>query len=115
MAALAPWDVAAWVNRAFDRWRPAALFLIETELWPRLVFEAYRRQVPVVALSARIYPRDLPRYRAIRGFIAPTLQRLSRVLAQNEIERERFIALGADVRRVRRRGNLSIWRSAARR
>jgi len=106
MVALAPWDVPAWVSRAFDRWRPAALFLIETELWPRLVFEAYRRQVPVVALSARIYPRDLPRYRAIRGFIAPTLQRLSRVLAQNEIERERFIVLGADARRCVAAGNL---------
>ncbi|MGO9056298.1 MAG: 3-deoxy-D-manno-octulosonic acid transferase [Candidatus Binataceae bacterium] len=106
MAALAPWDVPAWVSRAFDRWRPAALFLIETELWPRLVFEAYRRRVPVLALSARIYPRDLPRYRAIRGFIAPTLQRISRVLAQNETERDRFIALGADASRCVAAGNL---------
>jgi 3-deoxy-D-manno-octulosonic-acid transferase len=103
---LAPWDVPAWVSRAFDQWRPAALFLIETELWPRLVFEAYRRNIPVVSLSARIYPRDVARYRAIRGFIAPTLRRISRILAQNEVERDRFIALGASAGQCVSIGNL---------
>ncbi|HKD67260.1 MAG TPA: glycosyltransferase N-terminal domain-containing protein [Candidatus Binataceae bacterium] len=105
-AALVPWDVPAWVGRAFDRWRPSALFLIETELWPLLVFEAHRRGVPVLSLSARIYPRDMLRYRAIRQFIAPTLARLSRILAQNDIERDRFIALGAPAGRCVVAGNL---------
>jgi 3-deoxy-D-manno-octulosonic-acid transferase len=105
-AALAPWDVPAWVSRAFDNWRPAALGLIETELWPLLVFEAHRRGVPVFSLSARIYPRDLPRYQAIRPFIAPTLRRISRIMAQNETERERFVALGAPAERCIAAGNL---------
>ncbi len=106
VAALAPWDVPAWISRAFDLWQPAVLLLIETELWPRLVFEAHRRAVPVLALSARIYPKDIARYRAIRGFMAPTLGRLSRILVQNEVERERFLALGADAGRCAIAGNL---------
>jgi 3-deoxy-D-manno-octulosonic-acid transferase len=114
VAALAPWDVPGWVRRAFDLWQPAALFLIETELWPRLVFEAHRRGVPVLALSGRIYPRDVPRYRAIRGFIAPTLRRLSRILAQNETERDRFIALGAAADRCVAAGNLKCLQERGR-
>jgi 3-deoxy-D-manno-octulosonic-acid transferase len=106
VAALVPWDVTAWVRRAFDHWQPAALFLIETELWPLLVFEAHRRRVPIISLSARIYPRDVPRYQAIRGFMGPTLRRLSRILAQNETERDRFIALGAAADRCVVAGNL---------
>jgi 3-deoxy-D-manno-octulosonic-acid transferase len=106
ITALAPWDVPAWVSRAFDLWQPAVLFLIETELWPRLVFEAHHHCVPVLSLSARIYPRDIPRYRAIRSFIAPTLCRLTRILAQNEVERDRFIALGAAAVRCVAVGNL---------
>jgi 3-deoxy-D-manno-octulosonic-acid transferase len=57
-------------------------------------------------LSARIYPRDVPRYQAIRAFIEPTLRRLSRILAQNETERDRFIALGAPGDRCIAAGNL---------
>ena len=113
VAALAPWDVPGWVRSAFDLWQPAALFLIETELWPLLVFEAHRRGVPVLALSGRIYPRDMPRYRAIRGFIAPTLRRLSRVLAQNETERDRFVALGAAADRCVAAGNLKCLQERA--
>jgi 3-deoxy-D-manno-octulosonic-acid transferase len=83
------------VARAFERWRPAALFLVETELWPRLILEAAARCVPVFCVSARVYPRDLRGYRAASRLIAPMLGRLSAILAQNDRERERFIALGA--------------------
>ncbi len=106
VAALAPWDVRRWLGRAFDSWRPSALFLIETELWPLLVFEAHRRNIPVLSLSARIYPTDVPRYHAIRNFMLPTLHRLARILAQNETERDRFIALGAAAETVVAAGNL---------
>jgi 3-deoxy-D-manno-octulosonic-acid transferase len=113
VAALAPWDVPAWISRAFDLWQPTALLLIETELWPRLVFEAHRRAVPALVLSARIYPRDVARYRAIRGFMAPTIDRLSRILAQDEVERDRFLALGADAGRCKVAGNLKYLEEPA--
>ncbi|OFV89469.1 MAG: hypothetical protein A3J75_00045, partial [Acidobacteria bacterium RBG_16_68_9] len=74
--------------------------------WPRLVFDAWRRGVPVFCVSARVYPRDVPRYRAVRTWIAPTLKRLAGVLAQNEGERVRFIQLGAEPERCVVAGNL---------
>jgi len=40
VATLAPWDVGTTLSRAFARWRPRMIFLIETELWPRLIYEA---------------------------------------------------------------------------
>lgn len=104
--ALVPWDHPAWVGRALDRWRPAALFLVETELWPNLVIEASRRDVPVFCVSARIYPGDVVRYRLIRGVIGPVLRRVTLVLAQNETERARFLGLGAVASRCVVGGNL---------
>lgn len=106
VTAFVPWDVPRWVARALDHWRPQALVLVETELWPRLILEAYRRNVPVFCASARIYPRDVPRYRAIRALIIPTLRRLAGLLAQNETERERFVTLGAPPERCFASGNL---------
>jgi len=106
IAAFGPWDAPRWVARALDHWRPAALLLVETELWPRLILEAWRRGVPVLGVSARIYPRDVRRYRAIRALMAPALRRMAAVLAQNDVERERFIALGAPPERCAASGNL---------
>jgi len=106
VAAFAPWDHPRWVARALDRWRPHALFLVETELWPRLIWEAHRRTIPVFCVSARVYPRDVPRYRLIRGLTVPMLQRLSGIFVQNDAERQRFVALGAEPERCVVSGNL---------
>ena len=106
VAAPAPWDSPRAVARAFDRWRPSALFLVETEIWPRLIFEADRRGVPVFCVSARIYPRDVSRYGAVRRWLAPTFGRLTAVLAQDSRERERFVGLGVPDERCVVAGNL---------
>ena len=113
LATLAPWDTTAALGRAFDRWRPRALFLIETELWPRLVFEAYRREIPVFSVSARIFAADVPRYRAIRAFISRTLRRMTGVLAQDDVERQRFIDLGAPADKCLSVGNLKYALTAS--
>lgn len=106
VAALGPWDHPRWVARALEQWKPKAIFLVETELWPGLIAEAYRRRVPIFCVSARIYPRDVARYRFVRGLTATMLRRLTVILAQNEIERARLIALGAPPDRCLAAGNL---------
>jgi 3-deoxy-D-manno-octulosonic-acid transferase len=106
LSALAPWDHPRWVRRAFDRWQPAALLLVETELWPQLILEACRRGIPVFCVSARVYPRDVARYRLVRGYMRQVLGRLSLVVAQDKTERERFVSLGAPEDRCVVGGNL---------
>ncbi len=106
VATFAPWDSPRWVARAFDRWQPRALFLVETELWPRLILEAQCRGVPAFCVSARLYPRDVARYRVIRPLIEPALRRLALVLVQNDVERTRFVRIGADPARCVTAGNL---------
>jgi 3-deoxy-D-manno-octulosonic-acid transferase len=103
---LMPWDTQDCLSRALDRWNPKAIFLMETELWPRFVFEASSRGIPVFSVSARIYPADLIRYRTIKPFIAPTLRRITRIFAQDEVERDRFVQIGAPEDRCLSAGNL---------
>ncbi len=113
VSALAPWDMPAWCARALDAWQPRALVLVETELWPGLIRLAAGRGIPVLSASARLYPRDLRRYRLIRALMGPTLRRLTAVLAQNDTERERFVALGAAPGRCTVAGNLKHAAPAA--
>ena len=106
VSALVPWDVPRWIARALDCWRPLALVLIETELWPGLIRAAAERGVPVLSASARIFPRDRWRYRLCRGLMRPVLRRLTAVLAQSDVERAQFVALGAPTERCAVAGNL---------
>ena len=105
---LAPLDHPWCAEAALSRVRPAALVLIETELWPSWLAAAERREVPVALVSGRISDRSYPRYRRLRRIIAPALRRIAALGARTDADAERFIALGASPARVRVTGDLKL-------
>ena len=99
-----PWAVRAYLN-AF---RPRLLILAETEFWPNLLSGCFRRGIPVVVVNARVSDRSWPRYRSLRGLWRPFLSRLSRVLAQSQIDADRLEAIGCLPEQVSVAGNLKF-------
>lgn len=105
---LAPLDHPWCVGAALARVAPAALVLIETELWPCWIAEAARRRIPLVLVSGRISDRSYPRYRRLGAILGSTLRRFDAIGARTPIDRERFIALGADSATVSVTGDLKL-------
>lgn len=70
---LLPVDLPGLPGRLFDRLRPDALVLLETELWPELLHAARRRSIPALVLNGRLSQRSFRRYRCVRGLLAPVL------------------------------------------
>lgn len=103
-----PLDFPAVQRRAFDALRPAAIVLVETEIWPNLLFEAASRRVPVVLVNARLAPERWSRYRRLRALYEPLLASLAAVAAPSAFEADRFLALGAAGGRVVVTGNLKF-------
>ena len=99
-----PWAVRAYLNAL----RPRMLILAETEFWPNLLNGCFRRQIPVAVVNARISDRSWPRYQMLRQFWSPMLRRVSRALAQSELDAQRLIALGCRPERVSVSGNLKF-------
>jgi 3-deoxy-D-manno-octulosonic-acid transferase len=99
-----PWAVRAYLEAL----RPSMLVLAETEFWPNLLNGCFRRGVPVAVVNARISDRSWPRYRMLRRLWRQILGRLSRVLAQSEVDAERLRALGCRAERVAISGNLKF-------
>ena len=99
-----PWAVRAYLNAL----RPRTLILAETEFWPNLLEGCARRGIPVAVVNARISDRSWPRYRRMRRFWRPFLERLERVLAQSETDAERLRAIGCRAERVAVVGNLKF-------
>lgn len=97
----------AWIVRSYMRaLNPRAIVLVESELWPRMLVEAERVNIPVIVVNGRISNRSLPRYRALRSLWGPLLRKLTLVLAQSDEDRRRFVALGVPADAVRTAGNL---------
>lgn len=97
----------AWIVRRYLRvLRPCALVLMESELWPRMIWEADRAGIPVIVANGRISDRSLPRYRALRALWRPFIRRLTLVMAQSERDEQRFRSIGVPDEKLRTAGNL---------
>jgi 3-deoxy-D-manno-octulosonic-acid transferase len=103
---LAPVDLPFCVSRLLDRWRPRAVVLVETELWPNWLRGLAARRVPSLAVNGRVSDRSFPRYRLLRSFWGPLLRTLTRVGAQSAVDGERFVALGVLPERAVVSGNM---------
>ena len=70
-ARLAPLDYRPLLRRFLRRHRPAALLLIESDLWLNRIFTLHRAGLPVMVISARMSARSAARWQRI----APRLAR----------------------------------------
>lgn len=101
-----PVDRAAWVRRFLDHWRPDLALWAESELWPNLLAETGRRNVPQVLVNARMSERSYRGWSRVPGLARALLSRFSLCLAQTAEDGDRLRALGAgDVRCL---GNLKL-------
>jgi len=103
-----PFDLSFVVRRFLNTIQPSIAVFMETELWPNLIGELDKRNIPLVVANARISDRAFPKYRCIAFILKHTLKRIDRCLAQSEIHRKRFIQLGVPEERVVVTGNLKF-------
>lgn len=102
----APLDYAWIVRRFLKALRPRLVAVMETEIWPNLWRESKRAGAGLVVVNGRISEKAFPRYRSLRWFFRAVLQHPDAILAQNELYRQRYLALGAPEERLQAAGNL---------
>lgn len=90
-----PYDYPKSVEKFIKAYCPLFGVLIETELWPNLIYTARRAEVPLFLVNARLSERSLKRYRWIYPLIYPTMQQLTATIAQSEEDARRLQELGA--------------------
>lgn len=90
-----PYDLPFAVDAFLEHFRPAAGFLLETELWPNLIARAAARRIPVYLVNARLSERSAAGYRRFGALTRPMLSRLAGVAAQSAADEARLAALGA--------------------
>lgn len=112
-AQLAPIDAWPCVAHFLAEAKPERLVLTETELWPTTIVLAARAGLRPALVNARMTRRSLPRYRAISLLLRPALAALEAVLAQSELDAERFREIGVPAAKVFCAGNTKYDRTAA--
>lgn len=101
-----PYDMPQAVRRFLRAWRPALGIVMETEVWPTLIDECRRADVPLVLANARMSARSFKRATRFGTAVREVFGGFTRVLAQSPPDAERLGGLGA--RNVAVLGNLKF-------
>ena len=90
-----PYDLPGAVSRFLRHFQPRIALVLETELWPNLLFGCRDAAVPAWIVNARLSERSLRGYRLLRPLLRRALRTLRGVLAQSADDAGRFVRLGA--------------------
>ncbi len=103
-----PIDWAWTVRRVLRKIQPAAVIVMETELWPHLFRESRKRGIPIALVNGRISDKSFRQYQRIRRFMRHVLDDLTLGVMQSENDAERIRDLGLEQNRIRVSGNLKF-------
>lgn len=103
-----PYDLPGAVGRFLAHHRPHAALIMETELWPNLLFGCRDRGIPAYILNARLSERSLRGYRVLAPLVGRALRTVHTVAAQSMADAVRFVQLGARSEQVTQTGNLKF-------
>lgn len=103
-----PWDVPGIVNRALDRLCPRIYVVMETEIWPNLLLELEKREIPAYMVNARISEATFRRAVRDKAFWSRVLGTFRGIFARSAEDEERILEMGANPARVFRVGDSKV-------
>lgn len=99
-----PWAISAFLAT----FRPRALWVMETELWPNWLAACEARHLPVTILNARLSERSCRRYARFQRAFDALSRPLSHLLCQHQDDGDRFHRLGIDRERLLVTGSIKF-------
>lgn len=103
-----PYDFPQAVRRFFKKTKPRLGIIMETELWPNLIYQAKRIKMPLVLVNARLSDHSFKSYEKAKFMFKPVLNQFTAIFAQSEEDARRFIDLGASESLVQVLGNIKF-------
>ena len=103
-----PYDLPHAVQRFLDTTQPDILIIMETELWPNLLSQCQRRNIPVIIANARLSARSTQGYQRITKLITPAIQCITQIACRSEQDAQHFQQLGASKAQTIVTGNIKF-------
>lgn len=103
-----PYDIPWAVKRFYKQIQPRCGVIMETELWPNLIFYGHKAGIPLFLANARLSEKSYKQYSRVKYFLKPILNQFNAIFAQYEEDALRYKNLGADNDRVTSLGSIKF-------
>ncbi len=90
-----PLDHPKWVEKFINHWKPNAVIWMESELWPNMLNEISKCDIPAILVNAHMSEKSFNSWKRVKPLAKAALSAFNKILCQTEIDKERFTELGA--------------------
>lgn len=91
-----PYDVPVAMENLFSKVKPEKVLITEVELWPNLIHLAWKRDIPIYIVNARMTDRSYRSYTKLSALFYPMLHKITAICAQGQRDYDNYQKLGAD-------------------
>ncbi len=103
-----PYDYPGAMKRFLDTVQPGVGMVMETEVWPNMISECHRRNIPLVYTNVRMSARSYRGYQRFRFFFRKIFNQVDQFAVQARMDAGRLIDLGVDAQKIRVTGNIKF-------
>ena len=99
-------------NKVIALLQPAALIMVEGDVWPQRLFHCKGSNIPTAIITARLSPRSEGRLKCFRWITAPFFNTIDLIALPSEKDRERWVSIGIDPMHLNVTGNIKYDQQA---
>ncbi len=101
-----PLDIPKFTNKFLNHWSPNLSIFIDSEIWPNLIFDIKKRNIPLLLVNARITKKTFLRWKFVMNFATKIFEKFDSCLVSNN-ETEKYLQiLGA--KNINNYGNIKF-------
>tara|TARA_Y100000768_G_scaffold376185_1_gene347938 strand:+ start:1587 stop:2810 length:1224 start_codon:yes stop_codon:yes gene_type:complete len=107
-----PFDFLLTIGRFIKAINPKICIIIETEIWPNMINICAKRKTPIIIVNARLSKKTLNANMLIKKIYVNTLSLINGIYCKSAREKENYLLLGANQKKVSVLGNIKLCESS---
>jgi len=101
-----PLDVTLLTNKFLNHWKPNLCILIDSEIWPNLIFNIKKKEIPLLLINARITKKSFDKWKFFINFAKKVFEKFDLCMVSNNESENYLKILGA--KNIKNYGNLKF-------
>ena len=104
-----PLDIPNFVNKFLNYWSPNLSVFVDSEIWPNLILEIKKKNIPLLLINARITKKSFYRWRLIKTYAKKIFEKIDLCIVSNKESENYLKILGS--KNIKNYGNLKFAKS----
>ena len=102
-----PFDLNFLTKHFINHWKPKLAIFVDSEIWPNMFNNLYKKKIPLMLLNARITKKSFKRWTLFPNFSKKIFEKITIALPQN-METKKYLKL-LGTKNVKFIGNLKVF------